>query len=376
MRSFRHKGIIITVALILAVAIASTVIGIDSGRKIGIYTGGQEIRKYTEPETEDEYVPLFDYEMLAPFPIDMSLLVPVGWARTFEESTCTFVHRETGTAIKLQMLPYDPAINNVSEQSIASSVVSDGKTYLGYQRLTNASYELYYSDAGVTTYDYIEEVMWDREYVVRYTCICNDSYYEDMKQVFSESFNSLAWNQENPVPQGLVLYYEPVYQYEYAVPYDWYVSGSGVMAYAQNADGTASITVLPMEFAGTIQDITMDDIVAIINPDGSKNNSVISQYEVTEDRGTVTSSYTSTGNLIREKTLIYPYNGILYVETFSYMQGMIDETSVLDCLSLLRSFLNEPLQPETTESGPEEAYLDDIQDAEKEINGYFSDTDK
>ena len=193
-----------------------------------------------------------------------------------------------------------------------------------------------------------------------------------MKQVFSESFNSLIWNQEDPVPQGFVLIYEPEYQYEYAVPSDWYVSGTGDLSYAQNSDGTASITVTPAEFTESVQDIKAEDLSAMLNPDGSKNNFLLRQFDVSDDKGIAVSAYTTADAVVQEKTLVYPYHGILYLATFSYMQGMISDEDVLTCLSLFRPFLDEPMSPEAKETDSEDLYQADIQDAENEIDGYFA----
>jgi len=374
-RYFRHKGILIIPVLILAAAIVSTIAGIHAGNKIGIYKGDQEIRKYTEPSAEGETEQLFAYEMVFPFSINLSLLVPSTWAKSMEDDSCTFVHRETGSAIKIQRLPYDPSVNNVTEQSLAVSVVSEGKTFAGFRKLSNSSYELYYSDSGVTTYDYIEEVLWDRENIVKYTCICRDEYYEDMKQVFSDSFSSLTWDREDPVPPGLVLYYNPVYQYEYAVPVDWYVSESGNISYAQNPEGTASVMVKPVGYTGTLQDISAEDLASFLNPNGEKNNFLMRQYEASYDRGTVWSTHTANDALVQEKTLVYQKCGTLFLVTFSYIQGMVDELTVESCLSLFRSFLSEPVAQDETDPDPEESFQDDIENAAREINDYFDDSD-
>ena len=68
--------------------------------------------------------------------------------------------------------------------------------------------------------------------------------------------------------------------------------------------------------------------------------------------------------MIQERTMVYPCNGICYVETFSFIQGTLDEAFVETCLSLFRSFLEEPVEPETSVSD-EELHQDAIQNAIK-----------
>jgi len=360
----RHNRMFLIAGLVLAAAVISTIFGLNTGQKIGVYTGSREVHKYTEPETTAKEERTFDKELVEPFPIRLSVAVPVGWIQTVEDNTCTFVHRESGSAIRLQMLPYDPTINNVSEQSLASCVVAEGKTYVGFQRLSNTSYELYYSDIGVDTYDYIEEVFWDRQHIVKYICICNDRYYSEMQDIFADSFSSLVWEMEDPVPDMLALLYDQEYQYEYAVPVEWYVSGSGGISYAQSSDGSSNLIVTPVEYAGSIEEVTVNDLTSLLNRDGNKNNFLIRNYETIDGRGYVLSSYTDTQAVIQERTMVYPCNGICYVETFSFIQGTLDEAFVETCLSLFRSFLEEPVEPETSVSD-EELHQDAIQNAIK-----------
>lgn len=376
----KHNRIILIAGLILAAAVISTIFGLNTGQRIGVYTGNREVRKYTEPETGTKEARTFDKELVEPFPIHLSVAVPAGWIQTVEDNMCTFVHRESGAAIRLQMLPYDPAINNISEQSLASYVVKEGKTYVGFQRLSNTSYELYYSDIGVDTYDYIEEVTWDRQHIVKYICICNDRDYSEMQEVFADSYSSLNWEKEDPVPDMLVLLYDQEYQYEYAVPIDWYVSGSDGLSYAQSSDGHSSLTVTAVEYTGNIEEVTVDDITALLDRDGNKSNFLLRNYEITDGRGYVLSTYTDMQAVIQERTMIYPCNGICYVEMFSYIQGTLDETFVETCLNLFRSFLKEPIESETSAVSEEELYQqvisNAIQNAETEIEQFVNGRDQ
>ena len=66
----------------------------------------------------------------------------------------------------MEVFAYNPAINNVAADTLSASITQDGKTFKNFTRKSASSYEVMYQDLKNSTYDYIEEVYWDREHII------------------------------------------------------------------------------------------------------------------------------------------------------------------------------------------------------------------
>lgn len=376
------KYILIAVA-ILAVSIIATILGTNHSKELNLYQGEHEVVKYTESETEEETDAPTDMEIKTPFDIKMSIGIPVGWFSASDGNTCSYVHKESGAAIKLELLDYDPNINSINEAQAANQTVAKGYTYVGFIRTSETSYELYYSDSGVNTYDYMEETFWDREHIVKITFICNDMHYDRMQKTFTDCFATFQWDREDPIVPGLYLAYDQNLLYEIGIPSEWYVSTADTSLFAQDAYGSVSMMVTPLDFTGTVESITTDDISYLLNPNSSKPNMVLLNYTVEDGRGYVVSSYINNNTKFQERSLLYVNNGLLVIETFTYIPGTIDETMIDECFRLVRGFRDglteEELntEPETTISEMANNFEQSVKDmtpAEPENNGTNKDT--
>lgn len=111
--------------------------------------------------------------------------------------TCdTYIHAASSSSIQIQILPYDSAINNVNQELLSSSIVQDGFTFVNYNRIDTSSYEIMYQKNEI--YDYIEEVKWSRDYIVKMICIFNDENYSKTPSYPLDSVNmhnhKLSWD--------------------------------------------------------------------------------------------------------------------------------------------------------------------------------------
>lgn len=258
------KYILIAVGIVIAAVIA-TVLGTDHSKELNLYQGNSEVIKYTQPETTAEQDRPTDLEIVRPFPINMQIGIPVGWVQTIDGNVITYVHKESGSAIRMELSDYDPQINNTTDVQASSRIVSDGKTFVSFQRLSPCSYELYYSDAGVTTYDYMEEVFWDRQHILKITYICSDALYDRMQKTFVDSFTAFQWSYEDPITEGFAVFYDPGLLFEYGVPLDWYAASAGTYIYVQNEDASCSLSITPVNYDGTVEDLTTEEIYQLLD---------------------------------------------------------------------------------------------------------------
>ena len=349
MRRFNNgsKGLTIAGA-ILFISVFATVLGVSCGNSstLPVYTSSETVEKYTEPETTVKAESDIEFEQVTLFAEKVTVGIPKGWSGTTDISGNTYVHRETGSAIRLQELPYDPSINNITEQSAANTVVTNGKTFVGFQRTSSSSYELYYSDYKDSVYDYIEEVFWDRSGIYKFICICNDSDYDDMRSYFAGSFSTLVFNSSDSIPSDYVLLYDSGLEIEFGYPSGWYVSSTGSGTYyAQDDTGSVSCTLLPVEYQGTAESISVDDMSYLLSGN-DKQGFVMESFSLSGDAIYVSSRYIRDNVRITEKTRAVISCGVMFIETVSYLEGTVDETFSQQCFSLFRSFRTEQVQEE------------------------------
>ena len=73
-----------------------------------------------------------------------SLSIPKEWTQVVENDTVSFVHKASGSTLRLETYAYDPNINNVTSESISTKIAADGKTFVSFTRKGDSSYEVTY----------------------------------------------------------------------------------------------------------------------------------------------------------------------------------------------------------------------------------------
>ena len=172
--------------LILVISIILTIVSNKSAAdKLPVYTGGDEV-SVAEIVPEKEEV-----EIATDIYVDnengFSISIPEGWTEVMQDGNTTFIDAASGSSIQIQVSPYDPTLNNASAERYAQILNNEGLVFKNFVWKGATNFELLYQDYQENTYDYIEEVYWDRETTVTLLCILKDAYYQQMKPYYDKS---------------------------------------------------------------------------------------------------------------------------------------------------------------------------------------------
>lgn len=161
--------------------------------------------------------PLPDLELYQNDELALSFSVPAAWQKIQDGNAILFVSGD-GTRLSLESTEYHPQSNMVTQQGLCNEIAASGGQCLFFQKNGNSSYLLFYQKDDVLTAEY---VLWDRTHECRICFSCRTNEYEDYQPLIQTVFDSCKWNSEDAIPAPLVLYYEPVKNFEFGVPAAW-----------------------------------------------------------------------------------------------------------------------------------------------------------
>lgn len=211
---FKTYGKVILFAF-LGISIVAAVIGQNKqNNTLAVYTSTDVVQQETLSDSSSEEDNI-ETQIYADNTYHFSISIPKDWTQVIDHDTVSYIHKPSGATIRMEVFAYNPAINNVAADTLSASITQDGKTFKNFTRKSASSYEVMYQDLKNSTYDYIEEVYWDREHIIRLSCIFNDEIYEKILPYIEKMLNSFSWNAENPIPDGYALQYLSADQFHF-----------------------------------------------------------------------------------------------------------------------------------------------------------------
>ncbi len=340
--------------VIVILSILFTIVSQKNQDKLAVYTDSDKVE--TKDITEDDEDELdIDTEIYTDNEHHFSLSVPSDWQQVTQDGYTTFIHSASASALQIQVLEYDPQINNDSQDSLASQVNEDGKTFISFTKNTTSSYELMYQDYQNNTYDYIEEVYWDRDNIIKLKCTFNDANYEKIISYYELIINSFAWKKTSEIPEDYAIYYNEDAQFEVMVPASW------ALGVAENTivatDGTTGATETIVASSGTsaFRDISATNMSKFLNT--GQTGFMMNSYDNSTEPAIAKCSYIL--NNVKYQEVVYGYSTgqSLYFVMFEYESGTIEEDLISVCGSSLRSFAStekeETNSSDTTENTEE-----------------------
>ena len=234
----------VMLVIFLTVASNNKTLNVYTGKDRG--DGGRVIQQ--EVETEKP----FESQDYANSEIGLTMKIPAGWTYVKKSGYDTFVHNASASSVQVQILSYYPMVNNATKESLAESFAARGLTLTEFSRESETSYYTICQEngmGGVT--DYVEEVLWDRDHVVKIVVTFNDSYYDKLQTDIWGCIDSVQWIRENPVPEGFALYYSQVGDFEFAYPFGWAVEAADGAFYA-SLEGTNAYMSVNVEENNTL----------------------------------------------------------------------------------------------------------------------------
>ena len=312
---------------------------------------------YTVKPKESEAAPAAREEMqvYTSDKIDLSMKVPSSWSGVIKSGAQTFIHSPSATAFMIQILDYYPQVNNVTIESLSEDLAAQGLSILNFERPDASSYFLYYQKSNTEgIVDYIDYVLWDRAHVVKITLTVKEAYLERLNDIINECFDSVAWNREDPIPDGVFLCYNMAGDFEFGVPISWPYSEADGAVFAMDEQTGAQMTVTFLESNASISDIPQTEYAQFLS--SGKNSFMLHLYDVHSNSIYGEASYISqsTGEQI-DMMQYYIADGKNHcISTFEFPDSVSGDYYDLfhSCLMCLRSFHVETGQtPDTSDSG-------------------------
>lgn len=327
---------------IIFLSILFTMCSKNKQNTLDVYDG--DVISTQEITTENLNIETITYEnSKAGFHMD----VPADWTKVVKDGCDTYIHAASSSSIQIQILPYDSAINNVNQELLSSSIVQDGFTFVNYNRIDTSSYEIMYQKNEI--YDYIEEVKWSRDYIVKMICIFNDENYSKIYPYYDRIINSFAWDTDNIIPTNLFLYYSEYGDFEFSVPYGWTFGNTNTSFVAINNDNTAQITITVSERTDLLTNLTATDITNYLN--NNKNSFMLKDFSTSATSATATAYY-NNGTASTNKTYLFANGQYLYSLQFDFFNGSIDDSVPDLCASYFREFVTQKIIDESQIATP------------------------
>ena len=289
-----------------------------------------------EVTTEDKKIESFT---IADDNAGFSLKIPNEWQKIDKNGYSNYIHSPSATSVGIEVLDYDPLINSDNETSLSTEITNNGYGFVSFQKKTTSSYEVIYQSSKDGLYDYIDEVLWSRNNIVKLHFIVNDEYFNKMSPYLDSIYNSFKWNDDVKIINENVdvIYFENG-DFEFGVPLDWSLGSENNVVYSSNEDGTASMKLEVTENGSSLADVSGYDVTNILQPSRS-NGFMLQSIQSEQTKVTATASYFNADGInMVNKTYIYTNGVFQYNFQFDYESGTLDDTFTDELMSYYREF--------------------------------------
>lgn len=196
-----------------------------------------------------------------------TMMVPADWTRITQDGFPTYIHAPSSSSIQIQVMDYYPQINTATAETLQSALSAEGKSLVNFYWADNSSYICMYQGINSNTdlIDYIDLIYFDRSFVVKVKYILPDQYYTKLEQAILATVDSVSWNQPDPIPDSMNLYYSEFGDFEFGTPIGWTSAIQNGVYYASQTETGATLTVTAAESAITYENVTQLDYVQIVS---------------------------------------------------------------------------------------------------------------
>jgi len=333
---FQKKDkVLFFVAVIALLSLVVTIVSQKSSHKtLPVYN--EENTRESVVATPQPTKPVFEAQIYTNESPTFSLSVPKDWEKVTKSGYTTFVHKQTGASVQIRIKDYDPLVNSDDADGLSRAITDSGKTFMNYTKLSTSSYEVLYQDKGASTFDYIDEVYWDRKNMITLEFIVDDKYYMDLKDTISTIISSFVWQREMPIPEDFYLAYFPD-GFELALPDAWTASLQGESLYAYDPQTGASLTYSIGGPTKDLSSISANELIA--NMQGPNMAGFFLEYYKSDATSSVaTANYTIDGQKYHMQYYIFSDGVASYHLFFDYADGVDIGNVPQTCAALFRSF--------------------------------------
>ena len=317
--------------------------------KLAVYQDSNKVETKDSKDEESEKLDV-DTEIYTDNEHHFSLSIPKDWEQVTKDGYPTFVHSASASSLQVQVLDYDPAVNNESQTTLSAKIADDGKTFVNFDKKTTSSYELMYQDFQNSTYDYIEEVYWDRDNIIKLVCTFNDKNYEKIKPYYELILNSFAWQKTNEIPEDYAMYYNDQAGFEVMMPATWTLGASGNAVVATDGDTGASETLMMTDSTSYFDSVTATDMAKILNT--GQSGFMMNSYDNSKETATAKCTYVIDNVQYQEVVYGYATGKAMYFVTFDYEAGAVSDDTIELCGKSFRTFEQASDNKTETEEQP------------------------
>ena len=193
-----------------------------------------------------------------------------------------------------------------------------------------------YQDFQNSTYDYIEEVYWDRDNIIKLVCTFNDENYEKIKPYYELILNSFAWQRANEIPADYAMYYNDQAGFEVMIPAAWTLGASGNAVVATDGDTGASETLMMTNNTSYFDSVTATDMAKILNT--GQSGFMMNSYDNSKETATAKCTYIIDNVQYQETVYGYATGKAMYFVTFDYEAGTVSDEMIELCGNSFRTF--------------------------------------
>lgn len=282
MRDFVRKPRNWFLMLIVVAIAAALFINLFSSTNANLpsYQAGTEVEPTVTPEPEEPVI-TFKTAIHTDDEYGFSMPVPAEWSFVVKNGADSYV-ASNGAMVSFNVGPYDPKMNNVTQESVARDVAALQGLFGGAVWTSMTSYAVIYE---LGTIDYFEYVTWDLDTLVRVTVSIPATMYADYADQITALFDQFKWEKQNPIPEGYFMYYSDYGNFEFPVPEDWTYGIEDGYFVAVSPDGRTNFRVTVNNTTSDFSGITQLDYVNIMGE--GKSGYMLSEYS---NSGTVIGS--------------------------------------------------------------------------------------
>ena len=323
---------------IVAVLLLSILFAFTSNRQasdtLDVYTGEETMQNtYVEP---DQKKPDIDTVIYVDNANNFSLNIPAEWTEVTQDGFETFIHQASGSSVQIQVLPYDPVLNDMTYELSSKMVSNNGYIFKNFIWKSNAQCEVLYQDYQSSTYDYIEEIYWDRTKVIKLVCIFKDTYYTQLQPYYDTIINSFAWERTDPIPEGYYLFYDSVWNFETGVPDGWSLGSTDSSIYYGDEASGSYVLITAEPYEGNISAMSASDVANYMS--SGRENYMMNNYQIGDNHAIAYSTYTKENVQYQSYDALFSNGQYIYCMTCSYEAGMLDPSVMETCVGLFRTF--------------------------------------
>jgi len=187
-------GILVIFVIFISVIIAL----VQHGNPLPDYRGsggGQETNSLTTNKPEQPPIEIVPYiNENPPFTVN----VPADWTKIIKGGYVTWVDKASASSFQIQIGLSDPAILDVTRDSVAAELTVAGAELVNFYWITEWDFAaMYRTFSEIGSQANIEITAFNRQHIVRFVFVVNEAYYNQLESTVASVIDSFVWERWN-----------------------------------------------------------------------------------------------------------------------------------------------------------------------------------